>query len=118
LAWAYRVCVAWLAPASGVGAGLKEVLDVAAMGDERQGDRASRPARRPNGRRACANGWSARASTGSRSPTTARTTRAAVVVSPSLIFGLVPREADRYAALRDRAPDARAGVFFVYRLPP
>jgi hypothetical protein len=40
-----------------------------------------------------------------------------VVVSPSLVWGLVPRHAERYRALRDRAPDARAGVFFVYRLP-
>lgn len=40
-----------------------------------------------------------------------------VVVSPNLLYGLVPRMGDPYAALRERAPDARAGVFFVYRLP-
>ena len=44
--------------------------------------------------------------------------RGTVVVSPSLVFGLVPREASRYAGLRSRAPDARAGVFLVYRLQP
>jgi hypothetical protein len=44
--------------------------------------------------------------------------RGTVVVSPSLVFGLVPREAARYAPLRERAPDARAGVFLVYRLAP
>jgi hypothetical protein len=39
-----------------------------------------------------------------------------VVVSPALVYGLVPRYAAYYAPLRDRAPDARAGVFFVYRM--
>jgi hypothetical protein len=39
-----------------------------------------------------------------------------VVVSPALVHGLVPRYADYYAPLRERAPDARAGVFLVYRL--
>jgi Dolichyl-phosphate-mannose-protein mannosyltransferase len=39
-----------------------------------------------------------------------------VVVSPALVYGLVPRHAAYYAPLRDRAPDARAGVFFVYRM--
>jgi dolichyl-phosphate-mannose-protein mannosyltransferase len=39
-----------------------------------------------------------------------------VVVSPALVHGLVPRYAAYYAPLRGRAPDARAGVFFVYRL--
>jgi hypothetical protein len=39
-----------------------------------------------------------------------------VVVSPNLLFGLVPRLGDPYAALRERPPDGRAGVFFVYRL--
>jgi hypothetical protein len=39
-----------------------------------------------------------------------------VVVSPNLLFGLVPSLGDPYAALRERPPDARAGVFFVYRL--
>jgi hypothetical protein len=43
--------------------------------------------------------------------------RGTVVVSPSLVYGLVPREAERYAFLRERRPDARAGVFLVYRLP-
>ena len=40
-----------------------------------------------------------------------------VVVSPNLLFGLVPKLGDPYASLRERPPDARAGVFFVYRLP-
>jgi hypothetical protein len=39
-----------------------------------------------------------------------------VVVSPNLLFGLLPRLGDPYAALRERQPDARAGVFFVYRM--
>jgi hypothetical protein len=39
-----------------------------------------------------------------------------VVVSPALVYGLVPRHAAYYAPLRNRAPDARAGVFFVYRM--
>jgi hypothetical protein len=39
-----------------------------------------------------------------------------VVVSPNLLQGLLPTLRDPYAPLRDRAPDARAGVFFVYRL--
>jgi Dolichyl-phosphate-mannose-protein mannosyltransferase len=39
-----------------------------------------------------------------------------LVISPNLLFGLVPRLADRYASLRDRPPDDRAGVFFVYKL--
>ena len=39
-----------------------------------------------------------------------------VVVSPNLLQGLLPALRDPYAPLRDRAPDARAGVFFVYRL--
>jgi hypothetical protein len=39
-----------------------------------------------------------------------------VVVSPALVYGLVPRYAAYYAPLRDRPPDARAGVFFVYRM--
>jgi hypothetical protein len=39
-----------------------------------------------------------------------------VVVSPNLLFGLVPAVAPLYAPLRDRVPDERAGVFFVYRL--
>jgi hypothetical protein len=43
-----------------------------------------------------------------------------VVVSPNVLFGLVPSVAPLYAGLRDRPPDDRAGVFFVYRLdrPP
>jgi hypothetical protein len=40
----------------------------------------------------------------------------AVVVSPNLLFGLAPRFEGAYAALRERPPDARAGVFFVFRL--
>jgi 4-amino-4-deoxy-L-arabinose transferase-like glycosyltransferase len=39
-----------------------------------------------------------------------------VAVSPNLLFGLVPRLGDPYAPLRERRPDARAGVFFVYRM--
>ncbi len=39
-----------------------------------------------------------------------------VVVSPNLLFGLVPRLGDPYAGLRERRPDGRAGVFFVYRM--
>jgi hypothetical protein len=39
-----------------------------------------------------------------------------VVVSPNVLFGLVPSVAPLYAPLRDRPPDERAGVFFVYRL--
>ncbi len=39
-----------------------------------------------------------------------------VVVSPNLLLGLFPRLGDPYAALRARAPDDRAGVFFVYRM--
>ena len=45
-----------------------------------------------------------------------RALKGTVVVSPSLVHGLVPREAARYAFLRERRPDARAGVFLVYRL--
>jgi hypothetical protein len=41
-----------------------------------------------------------------------------VVVSPNLLFGLVPRLGDPYAALRGRRPAERAGVFFVYRMGP
>jgi hypothetical protein len=41
-----------------------------------------------------------------------------VVVSPNLLFGLLPRLGEPYAALRGRTPDARAGVFFVYRMGP
>ncbi len=43
--------------------------------------------------------------------------RGVVAVSPNHLFGLPPRIGDTYAALRARPPDARAGVFFVYRLP-
>ena len=39
-----------------------------------------------------------------------------VVVSPNLVFGLVPALAGTYAPLRERPPDDRAGVFFVYRM--
>ena len=41
-----------------------------------------------------------------------------LAISPKVLFGLVPRAADRYAMLKDRAPDDRAGVFFVFRLGP
>jgi hypothetical protein len=37
-----------------------------------------------------------------------------VVVSPNLLCGLFPSLEQPYAALRARAPDDRAGVFFVY----
>lgn len=40
-----------------------------------------------------------------------------VVVSPNLLYGLVPAVAATYEPLRSRGPDARAGIFFVYRLP-
>jgi hypothetical protein len=40
-----------------------------------------------------------------------------VVVSPNHLFGLPPKIGDTYAWLRSRRADARAGVFFVYRLP-
>jgi len=39
-----------------------------------------------------------------------------VVVSPNLVFGLAPSVAALYAPLRERVPDERAGVFFVYRM--
>jgi hypothetical protein len=38
-----------------------------------------------------------------------------VAVSPNLLFGVFPRLGDPYAALREREPFARAGVFFVFR---
>jgi hypothetical protein len=41
-----------------------------------------------------------------------------VAVSPNLLYDLVPRLGDPYAALRQRRPAARAGIFFVYRLAP
>jgi hypothetical protein len=37
-----------------------------------------------------------------------------VAVSPNLLFGLGPRFVERYVPLRERPPDARAGVFFVF----
>jgi hypothetical protein len=39
-----------------------------------------------------------------------------VAVSPNLLFDLLPGLAGQYAALRDRPPDERAGVFFIYHL--
>jgi hypothetical protein len=48
----------------------------------------------------------------------ARPLQGTVVVSPNLLFGLVPAVAPLYAPLRDRPPDGRAGVFFVYEMPP
>jgi hypothetical protein len=42
--------------------------------------------------------------------------RGVVAVSPNLLLGVYPRLRDPYAALRARAPDARAGFFFIYRL--
>jgi 4-amino-4-deoxy-L-arabinose transferase-like glycosyltransferase len=46
----------------------------------------------------------------------ARPFQGVVAVSPNLLLRLFPRLGDPYAALRDRPPDARAGVFFVYFL--
>ena len=41
-----------------------------------------------------------------------------VAVSPNLLLGVVePKGPNPYPALRDRPPDGRAGVFFIYRLP-
>lgn len=41
-----------------------------------------------------------------------------VVVSPNLLVGLFhPEDEDTYASLRARPPDARAGVFLVYKNP-
>jgi hypothetical protein len=37
-----------------------------------------------------------------------------VAVSPNLLLGLFPRLGDPYRALRERPPDDRAGLFFVY----
>jgi hypothetical protein len=42
--------------------------------------------------------------------------RGTLAVSPNLLFGLLPRLGDPYAALRARPPDDRAGVFFIYRM--
>ena len=39
-----------------------------------------------------------------------------LAISPNLLFGLVPRLEDRYVSLRDRVPDDRAGVFFIFGL--
>jgi hypothetical protein len=39
-----------------------------------------------------------------------------VAISPNLLFGLAPGVAAAYVGLRDRPPDDRAGVFFIYRL--
>ena len=44
--------------------------------------------------------------------------RGTIAVSPNLYLGLFfPRENDPYAFLRNRPPDDRAGIFFVYHLP-
>jgi hypothetical protein len=48
----------------------------------------------------------------------ARPLQGTVVVSPNLLFGLVPAVAPLYAPLRERPPDGRAGVFFVYKMGP
>jgi 4-amino-4-deoxy-L-arabinose transferase-like glycosyltransferase len=40
-----------------------------------------------------------------------------LAVSPDLLYGL-SRADDPYAPLRERAPDGRAGVFFLFRDPP
>jgi len=40
-----------------------------------------------------------------------------VAVSPNLLFGIVePKGQNPYPALRERPPDERAGIFFIYRL--
>jgi hypothetical protein len=39
-----------------------------------------------------------------------------VAVSPNLLWGLFPGRDDLYAPLRERPPDGRAGIFFVYGL--
>ena len=44
--------------------------------------------------------------------------RGVVAVSPNLLCGVFPRLRDPYAALRERAPDDRAGVFFIYVMRP
>jgi hypothetical protein len=39
-----------------------------------------------------------------------------LAISPNLLLGLVSRVGSRYAGLRDRPPDDRAGVFFIFRM--
>jgi Dolichyl-phosphate-mannose-protein mannosyltransferase len=39
-----------------------------------------------------------------------------LAISPNLLFGLVSRVGSRYADLRDRPPDDRAGAFFIFRV--
>jgi hypothetical protein len=49
----------------------------------------------------------------------ARPFEGTIAVSPNLYLGLFfPPESDPYAFLRNRPPDDRAGIFFIYRLPP
>jgi hypothetical protein len=41
-----------------------------------------------------------------------------IAVSPNLLLGIVePKGSNPYPMLRERGPDGRAGVFFIYRLP-
>ena len=48
----------------------------------------------------------------------ARPFEGVVAVSPNLLLGIVePKGPNPYPRLRDRRPDGRAGVFFIYRLP-
>lgn len=48
----------------------------------------------------------------------ARPFEGVVAVSPNLLLGIVePKGPNPYPALRERHPDGRAGVFFIYRMP-
>jgi hypothetical protein len=48
----------------------------------------------------------------------ARPFEGVVAVSPNLLFGIVEPKGDNpYPMLRERRPDDRAGIFFIYRLP-
>jgi 4-amino-4-deoxy-L-arabinose transferase-like glycosyltransferase len=48
----------------------------------------------------------------------ARPFEGVVAVSPNLLLGIVePKGPNPYPALRERRPDDRAGVFFIYRMP-
>jgi hypothetical protein len=48
----------------------------------------------------------------------ARPFEGVVAVSPNLLLGIVePKGTNPYPQLRDRRPDGRAGIFFIYRLP-
>jgi len=48
----------------------------------------------------------------------ARPFEGVVAVSPNLLFGIVePKGQNPYPELRERRPDERAGIFFIYRMP-